>query len=120
MPVGVTFYQVRGAVVADLTVQGFQLDGVNAHDRVDDCGLLNVTCRGNGRAGVAVAGTSTLELQNCTLGDNGYCQLFTSGIGVAVLRDTRLLTKTAPDIISQGGEVVREAMEASAAPRDAE
>jgi hypothetical protein len=112
LPVGVTMYQVRGAVVANLIVQGFQLDGVNAHDRVEQCGLLNVTCRGNGRAGVAVAGTSMLELQDCTVGDNGHCQVFTSGMGIAVLRDTRLLTKSAPDIISEGGEVLAEAAEA--------
>ena len=32
LPVGITLYEVRGAVIRDLSVQGFQLDGINAQD----------------------------------------------------------------------------------------
>ena len=34
LPVGITLYEVKMVVVRDLVIQGFQLDGVNAHDGV--------------------------------------------------------------------------------------
>ncbi len=91
--------------IADLTIQGFQLDGVHAHDGVDDCALVGLTCRGNGRCGVAVAGTSKLQLDNCVVGDNGFAQLLTQGTSVTQLLETSLLPKSAPAVVRQGGEV---------------
>ncbi len=71
MSVGVTLYKAHDIVINDLVVQGFQLDGVNAHDGVEECLLSGLTCRGNGRAGVAVMGASRVELSGCLIGDNG-------------------------------------------------
>ncbi len=34
LQVGITLYEVRDVVIKDLVIQGFQLDGVNAHDGV--------------------------------------------------------------------------------------
>ena len=52
MPVGITLYKVRDVAIGDLTVQGFQLDGINAFDGAFDIQLSGVTCRGNGRSGI--------------------------------------------------------------------
>ena len=56
LTVGITLYVVHDVVIRDLTVQGFQLDGINAHDFAKDCQLIGVIARGNGRAGIAVGG----------------------------------------------------------------
>lgn len=104
--VGITLHQVRDVVIADLVVQGYQLDGVAAHDLVEDCTLVGLTCRGNGRSGVAVSGASEVAIESCLLGDNGHCQLFTEGFSTTVLRDVELLANTAPAVISEGGEVI--------------
>lgn len=104
-PIGITLYRVQQVTIADLTVQGFQLDGVHAHDGVDDCALVGVTCRGNGRSGVAIAGTSKLQLDNCIVGDNGFAQLLTQGTSVTQLLESAILPKSAPPIVRQGGEV---------------
>ncbi|MGE0605746.1 MAG: right-handed parallel beta-helix repeat-containing protein [Pirellulales bacterium] len=104
--VGITLYRCREIEIADLTVQGFQLDGINAFDGVDDCVLTNVTCRGNGRSGLTVAGNCHLLLDGCTLGDNGFCQLLTAGSSITNLQNSQLLPNTAPAVINRGGEVV--------------
>ena len=46
LPVGITLYETRHVVISDLTVQGFQLDGINAHDSVFHGTLVGLTCRG--------------------------------------------------------------------------
>ena len=53
LPVGITIYEARHVEVRDLIVQGFQLDGVNAHDGAVDTSLVGLVCRGNGRSGGA-------------------------------------------------------------------
>jgi hypothetical protein len=108
LTVGITLYQVRHAAVTDLVVQGFQLDGVNAHD-VSDCTLHAVTARGNGRSGLAVAASSRLLIDGCLSGDNGEAQLWTEGESLTVLRDCELLANPAPQIIRRSGRIVVEA-----------
>jgi len=81
--VGITLHQVHGVVVADLVVQGYQLDGIAAHDLVRDCQLVGVTCRGNGRSGVSVTGSSEVAIES-----------------------SQLLANTAPAVVSEGGEVI--------------
>ncbi|MEX0713437.1 MAG: hypothetical protein WD278_13865 [Pirellulales bacterium] len=49
MQTGITLYHMHDVAVVDLIVQGFQLDGINAHDGVRSCYLSGITCRGNGR-----------------------------------------------------------------------
>ena len=58
---GITLYEVRNVVIRDLIVQGFQLDGINAHDGVFDALLKKVTCRGNARSGICVGGASRVR-----------------------------------------------------------
>jgi hypothetical protein len=96
---------VHDVIVSDLIVQGFQLDGVNAHEGVRNGSLVGVICRGNGRSGITVAGTSQLEIESCVSGDNGTSQLLTEGLAHAHLAGTQLLDNSAPAIVRNGGEV---------------
>jgi hypothetical protein len=108
LTVGITLYEVRNVVIRDLTVQGFQLDGINAHDGVVNARLSGVTCRGNARSGVSVGGASRVRLENCLLGGNGAAQLRTEGFSHTRLLDCRLLDATAPPLVREGGEVLTE------------
>ncbi len=74
---------MKNVAVLDLTVQGFQTDGVNAHDTVKNARLAGLILRGNGRAGLAVGGSSTVEADGCLIGDNGQSQVNLSGYGNA-------------------------------------
>jgi hypothetical protein len=105
LSVGITLYEVHDVVVSDLVVQGYQLDGVNAHDGVNECLLVGLTCRGNGRAGVAVMGASRVELSGCLIGDNGAAQLYTEGHSLTSIEDSELLPATAPAVVRRGGRV---------------
>ncbi len=108
LPVGITLYQVRHVVIRDLIVQGFQLDGINAHDGVFDTLLKGVTCRGNARAGICVAGASRVRIVQCLAGGNGAAQLRTEGYSHTRLVSCRLLDDTAPPRTSEDGSVVTE------------
>jgi hypothetical protein len=103
--VGVTLYKVHDVVITDLVVQGFQLDGVNAHEGVRNGAIVGLICRGNGRSGITVAGTSRLEIESCVSGDNGFAQLLTEGLSKTQLAGTQLVANSAPAIVRQGGEV---------------
>ncbi|MAG93366.1 MAG: hypothetical protein CMJ48_06410, partial [Planctomycetaceae bacterium] len=88
--VGLTLHNVRGVTVRDLTFQHFRLDGVNAHDLSHNVTLVNVRTQANGRAGVAVAGTSRLTLEKCTIKDNRVHSVLVSGHGEADLLETTI------------------------------
>lgn len=81
--VGVTLYAVRHVQILDLTVQGFALDGINAHDSVFDVDLAGITSRGNGRSGLSVGGACRLELAASLIGSNGTAQV--RGEGMATI-----------------------------------
>jgi len=103
--VGITLYQVRDVVIKDLVVEGFQLDGINAHDRATGCVLEGMIARGNGRAGIAIGGASQVTLVSCLIGDNGDAQVLTDGPSKTLLQSCRLLDNTAPPLVKRGGEV---------------
>lgn len=115
LPVGVTLYEVRHVVVRDLIVQGFQLDGINAHDGVFDATLHSLTCRGNARSGISVGGASRVLISDCLMGGNGEAQLRTEGSSHTRIVASRLLDTSAPAIQNQGGSVQTEAAPADAA-----
>lgn len=102
-PVGITLYEVRNVVVANLTIQGFQLDGVNAHDGATDCSAVGLVCRGNGRSGISVGGASRVDVRNCTLGNNGVTQLRVEQKGKIRVDGSQLLeTGVAPYTLDGG------------------
>ena len=104
LPVGITLYKVRNVTIVDLVIQGYQLDGINAHD-TQDCRLLGITCRGNGRSGIASVGAARLTIEDCISGDNGVAQLLTEGYSITQVVDSQLIGNTAPAVLRRGGKV---------------
>lgn len=105
LPVGITMYEVRQVVIRDLIVQGFQLDGINAHDGVFGASFIGVTCRGNARSGISVGGASRVRLDGCVVGNNGAAQLRTEGYSHTRVINSHLLDNTAPPVVRKGGTV---------------
>jgi hypothetical protein len=105
LKVGITLQDVRRVTISDLTVQGFSLDGINAHDNVFGATLDRLTCRGNGRSGISVGGASRVRIQRCLIGNNGAAQLRTEGHCVVQLVECQLLDNTAPAIVNEGGRI---------------
>lgn len=103
---GITLYHVRHVIIRDLVVQGFQLDGVNVFDGAGHVALLGLTCRGNGRSGVSIGGSSRATVQSCLVGDNGAAQVRAEGFCIAELIDTTLVPNTAPAIAHEGGRLL--------------
>ena len=108
--VGVTVYEARHVFIADLVVQGFRLDGVNAHDGVNHVELVGLTCRGNGRSGISVGGASRLTVRACLVGNNGHAQLRTEGLSRTLVVNSDLIDDDplAPAVVKTGGEVTIE------------
>ncbi len=102
---GITLYQVRNVTIQDLTVQGFQIDGVSAFNSAVNVRLVRLTCRGNGRSGVTVGGASSVSLVDSLLGNNGEAQLLTLPLSETHVDNTQLLSNTAPGWVDQGGRV---------------
>ncbi len=105
LPVGITLYRVGNVVVRELIIQGFQLDGINAHDGVVDTTVRDVIARGNARSGISVGGASRLKIEESTLGDNGTAQLRTEGHSQTRVSGSSLLDHTAPAVVHEGGHV---------------
>jgi len=105
LPVGITLYEVRHVVIRDLIVQGFQLDGINAHDGVFGASLIGVTCRGNARSGISVGGASRVRIEGCVVGNNGAAQVRTEGYSHTRIINSHLLDNTAPPVVREGGHV---------------
>lgn len=59
---GITVFAAHDIVISDLTIQHFRLDGVNVHDLATSVQLNKLTLRENGRAGIAVGGSSTAQI----------------------------------------------------------
>lgn len=103
---GITLYDVAHVVIENLTVRGFRIDGINAHDRATHVHLLNVTTIENGRSGVSVGGASRVRLEASTSRGNGVAQLRTEGRGVLTLQNVTADDTTAPAVDRDGGRIV--------------
>jgi hypothetical protein len=106
---GITLYHVDYATIADLTVQGFQVDGISLFNTARHVSLLEVRCRDNGRSGVSVGGASIAAIEDSRLDGNGQAQLLTLPYSETHLHNTELLSGTAPAWDDQGGRVYRDA-----------
>jgi len=102
---GITLFHVRLVGIVDLTVQGFRVDGISAYNSARDVYLGGVTCRGNGRSGVAVGGASQVEIDAALLGNNGEAQLLTLPMSETRVRNSELFSNTAPGWVDKGGRV---------------
>jgi hypothetical protein len=103
--VGITLFHVQHVAILDLTVQGFQLDGINAFNSAKKVHLEGVTCRGNGRSGIVVGGASLVDIEACLVGNNGVAQLLSLPLSETHVRNSDLLGNTAPAWVDQGGRV---------------
>ncbi|MGC4001717.1 MAG: right-handed parallel beta-helix repeat-containing protein [Pirellulales bacterium] len=106
-----TLYHVRHVLIRDLIVQGYQLDGIQAHDAGSGgpIVLADVTARGNGRSGIAVVGASEVAIDGCLVGNNGRAQIFASGPADARITNSTILDNTAPPfVIENGAEIFDE------------
>jgi hypothetical protein len=104
--VGITLAHVRDVAIGDLTVQGFQLDGINAANDARAIWLVRVVSRGNGRSGVTVGGASVVNLEDSLIGDNGQSQLLTLPWSETHVIKTELLGNSAPAWEDRGGKVI--------------
>jgi hypothetical protein len=110
-PAGISLLAVHDVLIRDLVVEGFHLDGINALNRCRAVRLVGVTSRANGRSGVAVGGASLVDIESCRLSGNGYAQLLTLPLSETHVRQSELLSDTAPAWIDQGGKVFRDGRE---------
>lgn len=94
--VGVTLLDVHHVEIHDVVIEHFRLDGINAHDRCNDILLIGVTCRGNGRSGLCVAGTAKVILRSGRLVDNREYSLLITELGQALVEESE--TVPAPTI----------------------
>jgi hypothetical protein len=102
---GITLFHLEQVRIAALVVQGFQVDGISLANSAREVSLTNVTCRGNGRAGVAVGGASSVAIRASLLGDNGQTQLLTLPHSETQVDNTHLLSNSGPGWIDRGGRV---------------
>jgi len=105
LPMGLSIYQTDHVIIQDLVIQGFSIDGINVADSAFNTSLVGVVCRGNGRSGVNVAGSSRVYLEDCLVGNNGDAQLRTEGFCKVRAHRCELIPNTAPDIVRKGGKI---------------
>jgi hypothetical protein len=91
-----------------LVVEGFHVDGVNAHDNVRSVDLVGVTSRHNGRSGFSIGGSSRLRLDDCSASGNGEAQVRTEGYSSTQLIGGKFDAASAPALVKEGGRVVVE------------
>lgn len=103
---GITLYDVEHVVISDLTVRGFRIDGINAHDRAVDVRISGVTAIENGRSGISVGGASRVRLENSRVGGNGEAQIRTEGRSILTLSDVQADPVSAAAIEQDGGQVI--------------
>jgi hypothetical protein len=96
LTVGLTLYKVEHVAIANLFVQGFQLDGINLQDVRSPCTLTQISARGNGRSGIAVCGASRATIEACLAGNNGQSQLHLEGPSETHVETCDLVPNTGP------------------------
>ncbi len=103
---GITLYDVRHVRIENLIIQGFQQDGINAHELVRDCELIDVDCRANGRSGLSVGGVSRVLAVRCNFYENGRVQVRTEGLAELELAACDVGDTTAPAFRTKGRSLV--------------
>jgi len=106
LPVGISIYNTDYVRVQNLTVQGFHSDGIRLADNVENCELLKLECRANGRCGISAGGTCRLDVVGVTCYDNGRAEIMVEGFAQVKIRDSDLAGGMVPPIKIQGGHVM--------------
>jgi len=90
---GITLHSVRHVEIADLTVQHYRLDGINVHDRASNVTLRNVALVENGRAGLTVAGSSTVRVAGAETRANREFSMLVQESAAVDVRETTFDTE---------------------------
>jgi hypothetical protein len=72
---GISIIQAANIKIHDLTIQGYQLDGIAAVNGALNIVLDNVTCRMNGRSGLTIGGASYVAAGYSNFTDNYTTQV---------------------------------------------
>lgn len=99
---GITLYQVKHVRIENLVVQGFQQDGINAHELVKHCELVDVESRANGRSGLSVGGVSDVTAVRSNFYDNGRIQVRTECLATLDLIDCDVEDEPVPAYDADG------------------
>jgi hypothetical protein len=102
---GISLYNTDYVRIENLIVQGFQQDGINAHDTVRHAEIVDVECRANGRSGISVGGASRVRIELATCYDNGQSQLRVEGVAKVELENCDLDEQSTMPLDIQGGAV---------------
>jgi len=87
---GVSLYQVDNVRIVDLTLRDFRFDGMRAQNMCSGITLENVTCINNGRAGLAISGSSQVAIIGGRYAENGRHQIQISAPAKAELREVAI------------------------------
>ncbi|MDA1015361.1 MAG: right-handed parallel beta-helix repeat-containing protein [Planctomycetota bacterium] len=89
---GLSMYRVHDVIVTNLTFKHFRLDGVNLHDQCSRVFLQNVKGLENGRAGIAIGGTSMAAVHDSEFSNNRTYSLLLTESGGADVKNTTFST----------------------------
>ena len=84
---GLSLYQVENVRIENLTLRDFRFDGLRTQNMCRGVTLENVNCLNNGRSGIAVTGTSHIEMIGGSISENGRHSLLVSKPATADLRE---------------------------------
>lgn len=105
--VGITLLDADGVIIHNLEVRHFRLDGINVHDRCRNVILDSVRLIENGRAGLAVGGSSLVGLKDSTLEGNRLAQVLNAEVAQTEILSSQLGPVPAGDpILIKGGHVL--------------
>jgi hypothetical protein len=72
---GVSIIQATNIKINDLTIQGYQIDGIAATNGATNILLDNITCTQNGRSGIAIGGASSIAAGYSRFAENQTTQV---------------------------------------------
>ena len=105
LSVGISIYNTEYVRVQNLTIQGFHSDGIRLPDDVQNCELLKLECRANGRCGISVGGTCRVDVVGVTCYDNGRAEMIVEQFARVKIRDSDFAGGMVPPIKIEGGNV---------------
>jgi len=104
--VGITLLDVDDVVIHNLELRHFRLDGVNVHDRCQNIILDHVRLIENGRAGLAVGGSSLVGIKDSEVAGNRVTQILNTEVAQTELLNTQLGANVGTAITRKGGHVL--------------
>jgi hypothetical protein len=109
--VGITLLDVDDVVIHNLELRHFRLDGVNVHDRCKNIILDGVRLIENGRAGLAVGGSSLVGIKDSEIAGNRVAQVLNTEVAQTEILSTKLAPGSGSLIRKTGGHVLVEGEE---------